>query len=115
MMRQAPALPGAGASSLRLRAPERLARRRRVVDPEHDPASAEGRVRELDICLRAGELAGYLAQRAGPVLDVDDEHVALVRHLDTCARQRVARRPGVLDEDVDHAAPLARVSAHPLD
>src|SRR4029450_10149078 len=56
-----------------------------------------------------------LSQRPGPVLPLRDERVALVPHLDAGARQGIARRLRVLDEEVEHAASLTRVSTHPLD
>src|SRR5438128_2564131 len=60
------------------RSAERAAGALNVIHSDHEARAAERGVRQLDVDVRVGQLAGQLAERAGPVLHVDHHHAALV-------------------------------------
>jgi hypothetical protein len=66
-----------------------------------DKAVVRGDVVEVDVHARVGDAACDLASRAGPVLDLEDQHVALVADDETGLLHGSAGRRRVLDEDVD--------------
>src|SRR5215212_3250914 len=80
-----------------------------VVGCDDDLHAAECRVREVYVDVRIGELAGELAEGAGPVLDVDHEDLTLVGDPHGGVLEGVACpcHVSVVDEEVDDAAPLA--------
>ena len=49
-----------------------------VVGRDHELDPAEGRVGELDVDVGLAQRPSQLAERPGPILDVDDQHLALV-------------------------------------
>src|SRR5215207_4366229 len=57
---------------------DRRARLLEVVDPKDEPDPAEGCVRQLDVHSGVGQLARDLRHGPGSILDVDDDHVALI-------------------------------------
>ncbi len=74
-------------------------------------------VGELDVDAGLAEGAGQLAQGPGPVLDVDDQDLAVVGHTHARLLERALGRLGLLveDQDVDDPAALAGERAHPLE
>jgi hypothetical protein len=59
--------------------------------------------------------SGDLAQASGPILEVDDEHVALVAHLQASLVQPPACGGGVLAEEMDDSSLVTRDAAPALD
>src|SRR5919198_6600441 len=86
-----------------------------VVDPEDEPDRAERRVDQLDVDAGLSDLARDLAHAAGPILDVHDEHVALVANLEPRVAQGAARGRFVLHQDVDGALSALLSAADALD
>ena len=74
-------------------------------------AVARRDVDEVEVDAGPGDLAGQVGEHAGAVLDVDHHDLALARDREVRDRQRVLRRLGVGDEDVQlglRARPDAR-------
>jgi hypothetical protein len=91
------------------RSAERAAGALYVIRGDHEARATERGVRQLDVDVGFGQLAGELAERAGPVLHVDHEHAALVGDAHALLLER---GPGagdvvVVDEQVDDAVAVA--------
>jgi hypothetical protein len=103
--------PGRGAWLRPPRAPSRS-----QVDSKDDPDTAEGCIRQLDVHSGVGELARDLRHGPRAILDVDDDDVALIAHVQSGVLEGAARGRDVLDQDVDcHRSAAGRQAADPFD
>jgi len=71
-------ISAARAAQGRARLRERGASAGQVIGGNHDLHAPERRVSQLDVDVSLGKLPGQLAEGAGPVLDIDHQHLALV-------------------------------------
>ena len=87
---------------------ERGASADQVIGGNYDLHAAESGVSKLDVDVGIGESPGQLAEGAGPILDADHEHLALIGDPDPGALKRLpAQSHGVVvEQQVDDTSAL---------
>ena len=86
-----------------------------VIGGNYDLHAAESGVSKLDVDVGIGESPGQLAEGAGPILDADHEHLALIGDPDPGALKRLpAQSHGVVvEQQVDDTSALTNEPARP--